>query len=235
MRKNNGDNAADFGRRQLVRTLIAGAVAGVVGILGTRISLSAAEVLNGQSSVDSAEALKKLREGNQRFVSGRLVSIHQDLASVRRQTAAAQKPFAAVLACSDSRVPVELIFDQTIGQLFVTRLAGNIITPEVVASLEYAIALLGIKVLLVLGHSNCGAVKAAMKSEDAPGRISTLYPHLQQAVDEAGGNLDQAIRANARIQADLLKSLSNVVRESVTAEKLKLEVGVYDLATGTVT
>ena len=146
-----------------------------------------------------------------------------------------QEPFAAVLACADSRVPVELVFDQTIGHIFVTRVAGNIVTSEIIASLEYGVAVLGVKALLVLGHSGCGAVKAAMKADAAPGQISSLYPHLRQAVEQSGGNFDQAIQGNTKIQAELLRTSSTVIRDAVKVSKLKVEAGVYDLATGKVT
>jgi carbonic anhydrase len=146
-----------------------------------------------------------------------------------------QEPFAAVLSCADSRVPVELVFDQTIGHIFVTRVAGNIVTPEIIGSLEYGVAVLGVKILLVLGHSNCGAVKAAMKADTVPGQISTLYTALRQAVEQSGGNTDKAIEANAKIQGERLRTSSTVVRDAVKAGKLKVEAGVYDLGTGKVT
>jgi carbonic anhydrase len=146
-----------------------------------------------------------------------------------------QEPFAAVLSCADSRVPVELVFDQTIGHLFVTRVAGNLVTPEIIGSLEYGVAVLGVKVLLVLGHTSCGALKAAMKADAVPGQISSLYPHLRRAVEQSGGNLDGAIKANAQIQAELLRTSSPVIRDAVKAGQLKVEAGVYDLATGKVT
>jgi carbonic anhydrase len=139
-----------------------------------------------------------------------------------------------VLSCADSRVPVELVFDQTIGHVFVTRVAGNIVTPEIIASLEYGVAVLGIKALLVLGHTNCGAVKAAMKADAVPGQISVLYQHLRKAVEQSGGSLDKAIELNAGVQADLLRTSSTVIRDAVKAGKLKVEAGVYDLATGKV-
>jgi carbonic anhydrase len=132
-------------------------------------------------------------------------------------------------------VPVELIFDQTIGHIFVTRVAGNVVTPEIIASLEYGVAVLGVKVLLVPGHNNCGAVKAAMKADTVPGQISTLYPPLRQAVEQSGGNYDKAIEANAKIQAELLRTSSTVIRDAVKAGKLKVQAGAYDLATGKVT
>jgi carbonic anhydrase len=99
-------------------------------------------------------------------------------------------------------VPVELIFDQTIGHIFVTRVAGNIVTPEIIASLEYGVAVLGVRAILVLGHSSCGAVKAAMKADSVPGQISSLYPGLRPAVEQSSGSVDKAIEMNARLQAE---------------------------------
>lgn len=163
-----------------------------------------------------------------------MTSIKHDLTILKERTVGKQEPFAAVLACADSRVPVELVFDQTIGHIFVTRVAGNIVTPEIIASLEYGVAVLGVKALLILGHSSCGAVKAAMKADTVLGQISTLYPHLRQAVEQSGGNFDKAIEANAKIQAELLRTSSTVIRDAVQADKLKVEAGVYDLATGKV-
>jgi len=125
--------------------------------------------------------------GNQRFAANQLTSIDHGLAILKEHTVGKQGPFAAVLACADSRVPLELVFDQTVGHIFVTRVAGNIVTPEIIASLEYSVAVLGIKTLLVLGHSSCGAVKAAMKADTVPGQISSLYPYLRQAVEQSGG------------------------------------------------
>jgi carbonic anhydrase len=140
-----------------------------------------------------------------------------------------------VLACADSRVPVELVFDQTIGHIFVTRVAGNVVTPEIIASLEYGVVVLGVEALLVLGHSGCGAVKAAMKADAVPGQISALYPHLRQAVVQSDGNLDKAITANTKIQAELLRTSSTVIRDALKAGRLRVEAGVYDLATAKVT
>ena len=180
-------------------------------------------------------ALQELLAGNQRFASNQLTSVDHDLAILKAHTVEKQEPFAAVLSCADSRVPVELIFDQTIGHIFVTRVAGNIVTPEITGSLEYGVAVLGVKVLLVLGHTSCGAVKAAMKTDTVPGQISVLYRHIQPAVEKSGGNLDKAIETNAKLQADLLRTSSTVIREAASSGKLKIASGVYDLATGKVT
>jgi len=139
------------------------------------------------------------------------------------------------LSCADSRVPVELIFDQSIGHIFVTRVAGNVVTSEIIASLEYGAAVLGTKVILVMGHGGCGAVKATIQAKEVPGQISALYPHIQPAVDQAGSNLDAAIKANAKIQAALLRASSTVVSGLVKEGKLKVVASHYDLASGVVT
>ncbi len=143
-------------------------------------------------------------EGNKRYMSGKLTAHDHDLAILKQHTEEKQEPFAAVLSCADSRVPVELVFDQSIGHIFVARVAGNFITPEIIGSLEYGAAVLGTKVILVMGHANCGAVSAAIKGKEVPGQISALYPHIQPAVDQAGTNLEAATKANAKIQATLL-------------------------------
>jgi len=175
-----------------------------------------------------------LLAGNQRFAVNQLTSIEHDLTMLKERTVDKQEPFAAVLFCADSRVPVELVFVQTIGHIFVTRVAGNLVTPEIIGSLEYGVAVLGVKALVVLGHSGCGAVKAAMKTDSVPGQISSLYPHLRQAVEQSGGSFEKAIEGNAKIQAELLRTSSTVIRDALKAENLKVAAGVYDLATGKV-
>jgi len=180
------------------------------------------------------EALKRLMEGNERFDANNLTSIAQDLKLLREHNVDKQQPFAAVLSCSDSRVPVELVFDQTIGHIFVARVAGNIINSEIIGSLEYGAAVLGVKVLIVMGHSNCGAVKAAIAKTEVPGQIASLYPHLEQAV-EAGSGLEDTIKKNAKIQASLLETTSTVLAPMVKAGKLKIHAAYYDVGTGRVT
>ncbi len=220
------------GRRQFIQTVLSSAVVAVAA--PTAIELSSPTSLKAQSNLSPEAALQELLAGNQRFAANRLTSISHDLTILKEHTVEKQEPFAAVLACADSRVPVELIFDQTIGHIFVTRLAGNFVTPEISASLEYGVAVLGVKALLVLGHSG-GAVKAAMKADAVPGQISTLYSALRQAVSQSAGNVDKAIEINAKVQADLLATSSPVIRDAVKAGKLKVEAGVYNLANGKVT
>jgi carbonic anhydrase len=191
-------------------------------------------MLAAQTNLTPDAGLKELLAGNERFAANQLTSVEHDLELLKEHTADKQEPFAAVLACADSRVPVELIFDQTIGHIFVARIAGNMVTPEIIASLEYGVAVLGVRVLLVLGHTSCGALKAAMKTDAVPGQISVLYKHLRPAVEKSGGNLDQAIWLNAEHQAELLRTSSTVVKDALKGGKLKVESGVYDLASGKV-
>ena len=221
------------GRRRFFQTALAGAVAGLAARAG--FDLAVPEKVVAQSNLSPDAALQELLTGNQRFAANQLTSIEHDLTILKEKTADKQEPFAAVLSCADSRVPVELVFDQTIGHIFVARVAGNLVTPEIIGSLEYGVGVLGVKALVVLGHSECGAVKAAMKADSVPGQISSLYPHLRQAVEQSGGSFDKAIEANAKIQAELLRTSSTVIRDAVKAGKLKVEAGVYDLATGKVT
>lgn len=232
MSVNKSDNTAS-GRRRFLQTALSSAFVGVAAQAG--FEFAATPRLNAQSNLTPDAALQELVAGNQRFAANQLTSIEHDLTILKERTADKQEPFAAVLSCADSRVPVELIFDQTIGHIFVTRVAGNLVTPELIGSLEYGVAVLGVKVLLVLGHGACGAVKAAMKADAVPGQISSLYPHLRQAVVESGGDFNKAITANAKIQADLLRTSSPVIRDTVKAGTLKVVSGVYDLASGKVT
>ncbi len=219
-------------RRQFLQGAVTGAV---FGVAEQSVILPAfAWNLSAQANLTPEAALQELLAGNQRFAANRLTSIEHDLKILKEHTVDKQEPFAAVLACADSRVPVELVFDQTIGHIFVTRVAGNIVTPEIIASLEYAVAVLRIRALLVLGHTSCGAIKSAMKADSVPGQISSLYLPLRPAVEQSAGNLDKAIEANARLQAELLRTSSTVIRDAARAGTIKVVAGVYDLATGNV-
>jgi carbonic anhydrase len=214
-------------RRQFLQRTITGAAA-------TLGALNRSPIL-AQTTLSPDAALAELVAGNRRFTSGSMTSNEHDLAILKEHTAEKQEPFAAVLSCADSRVPVELLFDQTIGHIFVTRVAGNVLTTEIIASLEYGAAVLGLKVILVLGHGGCGAVKAAMEAKAVPGQISALFPHIQPAVDQAGPNLEAAIRVNAKNQAALLSKASTVISELLKDNKVKVAAGYYDIANGGVT
>jgi carbonic anhydrase len=204
-------------------------------LAGAGLELATPSYLPAQPRSTPDAALEELLAGNKRFIAGRLTSYEQDLTILKQNTAEKQEPFAAVLSCADSRVPVELVFDQSIGHIFVTRVAGNILTPEIVASLEFSVAVLGVKYILVMGHSNCGAVKAAIQGAKVPGQISALYPHLQPAVDQAGSNLEAATKANAKLQSALLRKASTVVSGLVKEGKVKVGAGYYDVGGGGVT
>ena len=219
-------------RRQFLRKVLSCAVTGAVM---TGIEVALPRPLLAQTPLTPDAALRELMTGNERFDNNQLTSVEHDLRMLKENTVEKQEPFAAVLACADSRVPIELIFDQTIGHIFVTRVAGNIVTPAILASLEYAVAVLGVKVLLVLGHTGCGAVKAAMKADAVPGQISALYQYIQPSVEHAGGDVGKAIANNAQFQANLLRTSSTVIRDALKAAKVRVKSGVYDLATGKVT
>jgi carbonic anhydrase len=226
-------SAKDSSRRAFLRTATRGTLVGLLTTAGMEFAES--HSVHAQSQLSSDAALQELMNGNQRFTSGRLTVFDEDLGMLKQKTAEKQEPFAAVLSCADSRVPIELVFDQSIGHIFVTRIAGNIVTAEIIASLEYGVAVLGTKVILVMGHGNCGAVKATIQGKEVPGQISALYPHIQPAVDQAGSNLEAATKANAKIQAALLRESSTVIASSVKEAKLKVVAGYYDVTSGSVT
>jgi len=206
---------------------------------GAATAVIAGQILPGTASAQTAlspeAALQQLIDGNGRFAEGRMTSFAEDLDILKAKTAEKQEPFAAILSCADSRVPVELIFDQSIGHLFVTRVAGNIATSELIASLEYGVAVLGTRAIMVLGHANCGAVKASIEAKAVPGQISALYPYIRPAVDQAGPNQEATIKANAKIQAALLRQSSPVLAEHIKQNQLKIVAGYYDLVSGKVT
>ncbi len=196
-------------------------------------------------SLTPDDALKLLMEGHQRFLDGKTVHPRQDRARLA-ETGADQFPFAAFLSCADSRVPVEEIFDQGIGDCFVTRVAGNIATDQMIGSLEFGTAVLGCKVLMVIGHERCGAVVASMgrsKLPDNPGKIPSLVPLISSAVkaiDEkvkkegiaaVGNDVEAVVKLNVKDQVATL-SQSPILSQLVKDGKLKIHAAYYDLDTG---
>jgi carbonic anhydrase len=204
----------------------------------------AAQAAEPPQNAGQKGALDRLLEGNRRWVNGKSARVGrtpQDFAS----DAAGQAPFAAIVACADSRVAPELIFDQGVGDLFVVRVAGNIVSGSgapVKGSLEFAVAELGVKLIMVLGHSGCGAVKAAIdhvQGHDAPpGAIGELVALIQPAVVAAKGKpgdmLDNVIQANVERCVSGLKRLEPIISEFVKRGELKVVGGEYELATGVV-
>ena len=180
---------------------------------------------------------KDLIAGNSRYIAGK--SGHPNQNSKRRaEVATAQHPFAAVLSCADSRVPPEVIFDQGLGDLFTVRVAGNVATDDVIASLEYAVAHLGPKLIVVLGHERCGAVDATLKGGDPEGHLAVLLDRIKPAADAAKSRgddtLDYAVRANVRNVVDQLSKTAPILAEKVKDGSVKIVGARYDLDTGKV-
>lgn len=191
-----------------------------------------------QNDIPPNEGVNKLMEGNQRFVQGKLTNPNQDTVRLT-EVAAGQSPFAAILSCADSRVPPEILFDQGLGDLFVVRDAGNVATPEEIGSLEYAVAILGSKVLMVLGHQSCGAVTAALEGGKVSENIDRLLGQIQPAVEEFQGQqsdqkaLKKAVEANVKFQIERVK-LSPIISEKLAEGNLTIVGGYYNLDTGEV-
>jgi carbonic anhydrase len=211
------------------RFLALGAVTALAGGAGL-----VPRAVRAQSRLSPDAALERLMAGNARFASGDLASFKEDLDVLRAGTAEKQEPFAAVLSCADSRVPVELVFDQSIGHIFVTRVAGNVATTDMIASLEYGAAVLGTKAIMVLAHQGCGAIKAAVGGKEVPGQISALYAPLQAAVEQGHHDYEATARINARLQAGLLATASPVLAGLIEKGDLKVVAAYYSLETGRV-
>jgi carbonic anhydrase len=193
--------------------------------------------LKPPNSLSPDAALQKLMEGNQRFIQHQ--PQHPDQSQVRlEEVAQAQHPFATILSCADSRVPAEIIFDYGIGDIFDVRIAGNIATPEAIGSIEYAVALLGTPLLMVLGHERCGAVTAAVQNQALLGEIGSfvkaIKPAVERVKDQSGDAVENAVVANVQYQIERLKR-SPLLTERLQSGKLKIVGGRYDLDTGTVT
>jgi carbonic anhydrase len=196
-------------------------------------------------SIDPDAALKKLMEGNARFVKGQVKAAGRRPEDFK-VLAKAQYPEAIIVSCSDSRVAPEILFDAGVGDIFVIRVAGNVVYGSgvmVKGSIEYAVAELNVPLIVVLGHSACGAVKAAIAhlhdKDSLPGAINGLVELVKPAVTQSAGMpgdpLDNAIKKNVEIGVSRLKELEPIVGPKAKAGKLKIVGGVYDLATGAVT
>ena len=194
-------------------------------------------------SVSADEALKMLKDGNGRYVEGKATHPHQDAARRALTAGQGQHPFATVLSCSDSRAPVELIFDQGIGDLFVVRVAGNVAATDEIGTMEYAVDHLGTPVVVVLGHSQCGAVTAVVEGAKLPGSIGALVAPIKPAVAKAKadhpGAAKEALVA-AAVKENVFQAMEDVLQKSpvikaaVKAGKTKLLGAIYELDTGKV-
>lgn len=226
------DDCDHRSRREILGLMAAtGAMAGI----GNVAAFAAPAAGGPVSAMPPDQALAEIMDGNARFVAGAPVAHTRDLAIIRSKAAEGQWPIVGVLSCADSRVPVEMVFDEPIGRLFVTRVAGNITTPEIIASLEYGVAVLGISAIVVMGHSSCGAVKAAMDNPEVPGQISALFPAILPAIYMSKNRDPLAVtRQNAIIQAATLLNSSTVIEARVKAGALKVVPALYDVATSRV-
>lgn len=223
-----------FSRRYLLQW---GAGAVGTGVLATeRPQLLASEPAKTiANDLTPDQALQQLTAGNQRFVKNKRQNPHQTLVRLH-EIAQTQTPFAAILGCADSRVPVEIVFDQGFGDLFVCRVAGNLATREEIGSLEFGSAVLGAKVIMVLGHERCGAVAATLKGAQVPGQIGSLLDAIRPAVppvSTTGDRLEKTCKANIQLQVDRLKA-SPVITQLMQDNKLNIVGGYYDLDTGAV-
>jgi carbonic anhydrase len=187
----------------------------------------------------SQEELTKLKTGNERFVTGQPAA--KDFSKERADLVKGQKPYAIILTCSDSRVPPEYIFDESLGQLFVIRDAGNVVNPDVLGSIEYAIEHLHAKFLVILGHESCGAVKATLEGGKVPPNIGALVYKIKPAVKIARSkNLDKektlnkAIEENVTIQIKEALKQSQIIKETFEKGELKIYGAIYNLHTGKV-
>ncbi len=195
-------------------------------------------------SLDPRKALERLEAGNQRFVANELTLDIDDAA--RRSLAAQQNPFAVVLGCSDSRVPVELIFDQSLGDLFVIRIAGNIVQPSQIGSVEFAVQTFGTRLVVVLGHTHCGAIAATLEqllkpSADSSDNMAAIVSRIRPSVEGLLGQIDDreellqhAVRENVRYASNALRHGSEIIESLVDAGDLVIVGAEYCLETGRV-
>lgn len=189
------------------------------------------------------ESIKKLLEGNKRFAQNK--SIHPNRCNeTRNELLTLQKPIAAILSCSDSRVPTEIIFDAGLGDIFAVRTAGHVLSKEVMGSLEYAVKALGVKVIMVLGHENCGAIKAAIETfknnntENLTENLQSVIQHIYPALEKIDFNdenfLNNAVKANILYQVNDLSKKDHYIAQKVQNNEIALFGAIYSLNKGTV-
>ena len=193
-----------------------------------------------QSALSPSSALQLLKEGNDRFV--KKLQVSRDLHEQVSDTSGGQFPFAAVLSCIDSRVPVELVFDQGIGDIFSARVAGNIVNEDILGSIEYACKVAGSKVVMVLGHSSCGAVTAACKGVEL-GNITALLSKIKPAVDKVTGGsgdtssatVEKVVATNVELTIEKMRQDSPILAEMEQAGEISIVGAVYSVQDGSVT
>jgi len=198
--------------------------------------------------IPATDALEKLKEGNQRFASGSSGRSASMSHLKREGSIDSQHPFAVILGCSDSRVPVEMVFDQDLGDLFVIRVAGNVVAPSQIGSIEFAADKFGTRLVVVLGHSHCGAVQATIEELQRPSdaqspNLRAIVDRIRPAVEDllaagSGGDPDalveKAVRANVRHSAEALRRGSDIIEAMIDNDGLRIVGAEYSLETGSV-
>jgi len=235
-------------------------------LVGNQLGRAADPEHSDQPMIPPAEALSRLKDGNSRFIAGNMQHPHdstddraymaknsyenagtvslgltsEQAAKRRAELTKSQHPFAIILSCSDSRVPPELVFDEGLGDLFIVRVAGNVLNVEGLGSIEYGVDILGARLIVVLGHQNCGAVDAAMKTvaakSNAPGHIQSLVTAIKPVIDSTPkGDLDTMIKANVKHVVDALRASTPILKTRVDSGDIQVMGGYYTLDTGAVT
>ncbi|MEE9439839.1 MAG: carbonic anhydrase [Saprospiraceae bacterium] len=181
------------------------------------------------------ESLERLKEGNRRFVQDRLDGKRQD-SSRRNSLIGGQEPYAIIIGCADSRVVPELAFDTGLGELFTVRVAGNVANTSTIASVEYAVAHCGSKLIVVLGHQSCGAVTAAVAGGDNGDNLNHLLSHIAPAIakSEEGASISEIVKLNATLTVEQLINSSTIIKEGVNSGGVKIIPAYYNLDSGIV-
>lgn len=201
--------------------------------------LVASSLASDSGSVSADDALHQLSTGDKRFVAGKSEEPHGAALVERRHTLAKdQKPFAVIVSCSDSRVPPELVFDVTLGDIFVVRTAGEVVDSVALGSIEYAVEHLGTRLIVVMGHQRCGAVSAAVSGAtdtgDIPNVLKAILPAVEETKGQPGDPIDNAVRADARDIAKRLQNAGPIIAPLVQKGEVKIVAAYYSLDTGEV-
>ncbi len=212
------------------------------GAMAGATALSSVQTKESQAAMTPQSALAELKAGNARFVAGQ--PLHRNFPAAVKATASGQYPFAVVLSCLDSRQPIEIVLDQGIGDIFSARVAGNVLNDDILGSMEFACKLSGSKLIAVIGHSNCGAIKGAI--DDAQlGNLTGLLAKIKPAVDAVPADVqprtsknytfvDDVSEANVRLVMQQIRERSPVLKEMIDSGQIGLVGGMYDLSTGQV-
>jgi len=205
-------------------------------------AVSAVQTKDSQAAITPALALAELKAGNARFVAGQ--PLHRDFPAQVKATASGQYPLAVVLSCLDSRQPIEIVLDQGVGDIFSARVAGNVLDDDILGSMEFACKVSGAKLIAVIGHSNCGAIKGAVDDVEL-GNLTGLLTKIKPAIDAVPAEVqprttknyafvDQVSEANVKLVMQQIRERSPILRDMLDKGEIGIVGGMYDLKTGTV-